>query len=91
MASDKEALRIWQGRIRDIINHEWDPIGRCPEDEYDRYVRTISAMIRDDRDDFALMQYLERTDRHESGLGRFDAERARRVVAAIRKLGPAPV
>jgi hypothetical protein len=91
MAIDKEAFRIWLGRIRDIMNREWDPIGGCPEDEYDRYVRTIAAMIQDNRDDFALMQYLERTERHDIGLGRFDTEWTRRVVAAIRKLGPAPI
>jgi len=72
------------------MNREWDPIGGCPDDEYDRYAGTIAAMIRDNRDDFALMQYLERTERHDIGLGSFDAERARRVVASIRKLGPAP-
>jgi len=82
MAIDEEAFR----QIRDILNREWDPIGGCPADEYDRYARTITKMIHDNRDDFALMQYLERTERHDIGLGRFNAERARRVVAAIRKL-----
>jgi len=90
MASDGEAFRIWRGRVSDIMNREWDPIGGCPDDEYDRYAGTIAAMIRDNRDDFALMQYLERTERHDIGLGSFDSERARRVVASIRKLGPAP-
>ena len=90
MASDREAVRIWRGRISDIMNREWDPINGCPDYEYDRYVGTIAAMIRDNRDDFALIQYLERTERHDIGLGSFDAERARRVVASIRKLGPAP-
>ena len=83
MAIEKGTLR----QIRDILNREWDPIGGCPADEYDRYARTIMKMIRDNRDDFALIQYLERTERHDIGLGRFDAERAQRVVAAIRKLG----
>ena len=91
MAISKQAFLIWQGRIRDILNREWDPIGGCPDEEYDRYAGTMATMIRDNRDDFALMQYLERTERHDIGLGRFDAERARKVVASIRKLGPAPV
>ena len=91
MAAEKEALRVWRERIGDILNREWDPIGGCPEDEYSRYARAMAEMIRENRDDFALMQYLERTERHDIGLGRFDVGRARRVVASIRKLGPAPV
>ncbi len=49
MTIDKEAFRNWRERIRAIMNREWDPIGGCPEDEYDRYVRTMSAMIQDNR------------------------------------------
>ncbi|MDF0517739.1 hypothetical protein P0R31_10895 [Bradyrhizobium yuanmingense] len=59
MAIDKEASRIWRGQIRDILNQQWDPIGGCPADEYDGYVGTIAAMVRDNATDEALMKYLE--------------------------------
>jgi hypothetical protein len=90
MLIDKEASRIWRGRIRDILNRQWDPIGGCPADEYDGYVGTIAAMVRDNATDAALMKYLERAESVHMGFGRFDSERAKMVVESIRALGPAP-
>ena len=46
MAIDLEASRRWHNRIREILNTDWDPIGGCPEDEYDKYVGRIAAMLR---------------------------------------------
>jgi len=43
---DKHALRAWLGRLRDVLNHDWDPIGGCPPDEYDSYMGKIAAMLR---------------------------------------------
>lgn len=51
MAIDKRASRVWRGRVRDILNQQWDPIGGCPADEYDGYVGTIAAMVRDNTTD----------------------------------------
>jgi hypothetical protein len=90
MAIDKEASRIWRGRIRDILNQQWDPIGGCPADEYDAYVGTIAAMVRDNTTDEALMKYFEWAESVHMGFGRFDPERARTVIASIRALGKAP-
>jgi len=90
MPIDKEASRIWRGRIRDILNQQWDPIGGCPADEYDAYVGTIAAMVRDNTTDDALMKYLEWAETVHMGFGRFDPERARTVIASIRALGTAP-
>jgi len=90
MPIDKEASRIWRGRIRDILNQQWDPIRGCPADEYDAYVGTIAAMVRDNTTDDALMKYLEWVEAVHMGLGRFDPKRARTVIAYIRALGTAP-
>jgi hypothetical protein len=90
MPINKEASRIWRGQIRDILNRQWDPIGGCPADEYDRYVGAIAAMIRENATDAALMEYLETAESIHMGFGRFNSERARTVIASIRKLGPAP-
>ncbi|SFV18735.1 hypothetical protein SAMN05192541_13974 [Bradyrhizobium arachidis] len=90
MAIDKGASRVWRGRVRDILNQQWDPIGGCPADECDGYVGTIAAVVRDNTTDEALMKYLEWAESVHMGLGRFDPERARTVIASIRALGTAP-
>ena len=58
MAIDKEASRRWRARIREVFNADWDPIGGCPEDEYDAYVGKVAAMIREGASDEALIAYL---------------------------------
>ena len=86
---DKKMVRHWQRQIRNILNQEWDPIGGCPEDEYDVYADRIIAMIRDHANDEELLNYLESAEVEDIGLGApFDAKRGRKVVAAIRALGP---
>ncbi|OAE98012.1 hypothetical protein AYJ54_04530 [Bradyrhizobium centrolobii] len=90
MAIDKEASRIWRGRIRDILNQQWNPIGACPADEYDAYVGAVAAMVRDNTTDEALMEHFEWAESVHMGFGRFDPERARTVIASIRALGTAP-
>lgn len=83
--------RVWQRRIRQILNRDWDPIGGCPEDEYDVYVGKIAAMIRDNATDDELLTYLERAEVEDIGLSPpFNLERGRKVVAALRVLGPPP-
>jgi hypothetical protein len=84
---DKHALRIWRTRIREVLNSVWDPIGECPEDEYEAYVGKIAAMIRDDASDdelkWAEVEYM--------GLGTdsdFDRSRGLKVIAALRELEP---
>jgi len=72
------------------LNQQWDPIGGCPADEYDGYVGTIAAMVRDNATDEVLMKYLEWAESVHMGLGRFDPERARTVIASIRALGTTP-
>ncbi|WLA86303.1 hypothetical protein [Bradyrhizobium elkanii] len=88
MALDKEGSRVWRGRIRDILNRQWDPIGGCPVDEYDSYVGKIAAMVRDNATDEALMKYW--AEAVHMGFDRFDAERARAVIASIRELATPP-
>ena len=85
---DKKAARHWQEQIRDVLNREWDPIGGCPEDEYYTYADRLTSMLHRGASDDELLQYLEWAEVEDIGLGsRFDAERGRRVVAALRALG----
>jgi hypothetical protein len=83
---DKHASRVWRDHIRDILNKQWDPIGGCPADEYDRYVGKIAAMIRDDATDDELIEYLRWAEAVHMGSGRFDAERGHKVIASLRAL-----
>jgi hypothetical protein len=87
---DKEASRIWRDKIRGVLNRDWDPIGRCPADEYDNYVGKVAAMIRDNATDGELLKYFEWAEAVHMGFNRFDPARAQKAIGAIRALGPAP-
>jgi hypothetical protein len=88
---DKHALRVWRGRIRDILNSIWDPIGGCPDDEYDGYVGKLAGMLRAGTGDDEMLAYLEWAEVKHMGLGEpFDRDRGIRVIKALRDLGPAP-
>lgn len=87
----RDKVRWTIRRIREILNRDWDPIGGCPEDEYDTYVHRIVAMLRDGATDDELMAYLEWAEVENMGLGApFDRERALKVIGAIRDLSPSP-
>jgi hypothetical protein len=91
VAIDKHAWRQWRRQVRDILNREWDPIGGCPEDEYDAYAGKIAAMIRDAATDEQLLTYLEWAEVEHMGLGQpFGRERANKVITSLRALGSPP-
>jgi len=92
---DKHASRAWRSRLREVLNRDWDPIGGCPEDEYDGYMGKIAAMLRDNASDEELIACLKWAEVENMGLGtaeQFDSHRNRilGVIAALRKVGPPP-
>ncbi len=89
---DKVAIRQWIAAIRDILDRQWDPIGGCPPDEYDRYAGKISTMLRGGADDESLLAYLAWAETVHMGLPDSDLRIATRraVVAALRALGQPP-
>lgn len=88
MTKDERALGVWRDGIRGILNRVWDPIGGCPDDEYDGYVGKLAALIRDGASDGELLAYLEWAEVEHIGLGPpFDALRGAEVVAALRAPG----
>jgi hypothetical protein len=92
---DKHASRAWRSRLRDVLNRDWDPIGGCPDDEYDGYMGKIAAMLRDNASDEEMIAYLKWVEVEHMGLGtaeQFDSRRDRilGVIAALRKVGPPP-
>lgn len=93
MPIDKDASREWRSRLRDVLNQDWDPIGGCPEDEYDGYMGKIAAMLRVDATDEELLEYLKWAEVENMGLGpasNFDRGRGMRVIVALRAIGPPP-
>ena len=88
MPIDKHALRDWKSRLRDILNLDWDPIGGCPSDEYDTYRDELTSMVSQGMSDDELLAYLKRVEADYMGLRSFDVARGRKVIAALRQLGP---
>lgn len=74
--------------VRDVLNRDWDPIGGCPDDEYDSYAGHLTGMVHGGATDQELLKYFEWAEVEQMGLGPpFDRVRAERVIAAIRNLG----
>ena len=97
---DKHASQAWRGRIREVLNRDWDPIGvtrgNVEDDEYERYEGKIAAMLRDRASDEDLLAYLKWAEVEQIGLGSDDGfDRLRKqqviqVISALRKVGPPP-
>jgi len=50
-------------KIRDVFIHDWDPLGigsapDWPQDEYESYVMPVYTILRTQKGDAALRQYL---------------------------------
>lgn len=90
---DKHASRVWRSRLRKVLNKDWDPIGGCPEDEYDGYMGKIASMLRDNASDEEMLAYFKWAEVENMGLGsedQFNRDRILGVIAALRKVGPPP-
>jgi hypothetical protein len=87
MAIDKHGGRAWRAKLREVLNTTWDPIGGCPEDEYDGYVGKVASMVREGASDDAIRDYLRWAESEHMGFGRVDSARLERTLAYIRSLG----
>jgi hypothetical protein len=59
-------------KIRDVFMHGWDPIGvgntsDWPQDEYDSYVLPVYSILRQGKDEAALLNYLVQVHHHING------------------------
>ncbi len=87
---DKKAARIFMGRVRDVVNREWNPIGvpDLPEDEYDAYIGAIASMIQNRSSDEVFLKYMKMVELEEMGLNQFNRDNALKVIAKFRTIEP---
>jgi hypothetical protein len=88
----KRASRAWLSEIRQVLNQDWNPISGAPSNEYDSYVGTIAAMIRDNASDEKFLEYLKWAEVEQMGIPvPFNRSRALSVITALRAIGSPPV
>lgn len=87
MTTAKKAIRVLQKQVQDILNREWDPIGGCPDDEYETYAGKVAAMVLQGAGDDDILRYMEWAEVENMGFAQFQSDRARKAIAAIRALG----
>ena len=59
----KRAAEV-QDSIRQVLRHEWNPIGfadALPEDEYDSYIAPVYRILAGNRSEQELVEFLFRT------------------------------
>jgi hypothetical protein len=85
---EKRAAEI-QDSIRQILYHEWDPIGvsgSAPEDEYDSYIAPVYRILSGSRSEQELVEYLFRTARDTIGVACETAEHMEQMRPVARRL-----
>lgn len=74
---DKHRSRRNRLIVRKLLNEEWDPIGGCPEDEYDTYSKKLYVMLMDENASAQEMaEYLWCAETEYMGLGKRDGRHA---------------
>ncbi len=87
-ARDKRAAEI-QDSIRQILRHDWNPIGFdevLPEDEYDSYIAPVYRILAGSRSEQELIEFLFRTERDTIGVPCESPEQLRPVARRLLEL-----
>ncbi len=85
MKSNHDPFRGLRPRIREVFNRDWNPIGGCPEDEYDSYITGVAKLLLKGAPDRDLIRHLDQVERVGMGLPG-NKERLPKVVAALRAI-----
>lgn len=70
----ERAGRVWltiQDQIRNVLNHDWDPIGVVADnidDEYDMYIGHIHSLLANDSSEQDIADYLLWVELERMGL-----------------------
>jgi hypothetical protein len=72
MGTPKPRMAASIRRIREIFMHDWDPIGvgaiNWAEDEYDSYIQPVYDILRGQRSENAIVDYLRWVETERIGL-----------------------
>ena len=82
---EKRAAEI-QDSIRQILYHDWDPIGvsgLAPDDEYVSYIAAVYRILAGTRSEQELVEFLVRTERSTIGLSCESPEQVRPVARKL--------
>jgi hypothetical protein len=85
---EKRAAEI-QSAVRQILYHEWDPIGvsgSAPEDEYDAYIAPVYRILAGSRSEQDLVEFLSRTGEDIVGATRGSTEHYDQLRQVARRL-----
>ncbi|MGI8979693.1 MAG: hypothetical protein ACR2FY_10735 [Pirellulaceae bacterium] len=89
MASRETRAAKIQDSIRQILRHDWNPIGFAgvlPEDEYDSYIAPIYRILIGNRSEQEIMECLFRLERDIIGSPCESAEQLRPVARKLLEL-----
>jgi hypothetical protein len=83
----KRAAKI-QDSIRQILYHDWNPIGfsGLPEDEYDSYIAPVYRILAGSRSEQELIEFLFRTESDTIGSSCESPEQLRPVARRLLEL-----
>lgn len=72
MGTPKPHMAASIRKIREIFMHDWDPIGvgklGWPDDEYDSYIMPVYDILRGQRSERAIIDYLRWAETENIGL-----------------------
>jgi len=77
-----------QDSIRQILYHDWNPIGfsDLPADEYDSYIAPVYRILAGSRSEQELVDFLFRTERDTIGVSCESPEQLRPVARRLLEL-----
>jgi hypothetical protein len=84
----KRAAEI-QDSIRQVLRHDWNPIGfdeHLPEDEYDSYIAPVYQILTGTRSEQELVEFLFHTEGETIGLPCESPEHLRPVARKLLQL-----
>jgi hypothetical protein len=75
-----------QNSIRQILYHDWDPIGISgygPDDEYDAYIGSVYRILSTSRSEQELIDLLDRTEHDTIGVASERPDHLRQVAQKL--------
>jgi hypothetical protein len=85
-ASREERAAGIQDAIRQILFHDWDPIGvrgDLPEDEYDAYIGGVYRILATSRSEDSLVQFLAGVEQDLLGVSEAPPDHLRAVARKL--------